>query len=197
VFLPTATTDAAGTPVSKFPDTVNPVLIAKVWTGDLGIDSGVAQNVYTLDTSAMTQVVGDDGQAVALTMAPGQTVQLPNGLGSVEFQGIERFASLDVRSTPGQSAALVFALLATLGLILSLFLPRRRVWVKAVTGGAGTVVTVGGLARGNDAGLAEEVDGVLARLREVLGEPEPPGESPADPPVGDHEPSVHAPEETP
>ena len=201
VFLPTATTDAAGTPISKFPDTVNPVLIAKVWTGDLGIDGGVAQNVYTLDTSAMTQVVGDDGQAVALTMAPGQTVQLPNGLGSVEFQGVERFASLDVRYTPGQTAALVFALLATLGLILSLFLPRRRVWVKAVrSGGSGTVVTVGGLARGNDAGLAEEVDGVLARLREVLGEAGPPdhaGESPADPPVGDHEPSVHAPEETP
>jgi cytochrome c biogenesis protein len=210
VFLPSATTDAAGTPVSGFPDTVNPVLIAKVWTGDLGLDDGVAQNVYTLDTSRMTQLLGDDGQAVALQMKPGTTVQLPNGLGSVEFKGIERFASLDVRYTPGQTAALVFALLASFGLILSLFLPRRRVWVKAVTSGAaaGSVVTVGGLARGNDAGLAEEVDAVLGRLREVLGEPDEtpretpdapaaPGESPARPPVGDHEQSVLAPEETP
>jgi cytochrome c biogenesis protein len=201
VFLPSATTDATGAPVSGFPDAVNPVLVAQVWTGDLGLDDGIAQNVYTLDTAGMTQLLDADGQVVALTMTPGQTVELPNGLGSVEFQGVERFASLDIRYTPGQSAALVFALLATVGLILSLFLPRRRVWVKAVPGAQGSTVTVGGLARGNDAGLAEEVDGVLARLREVLGEPDDrrdrPGESPARPPVGDHEQSVHAPEETP
>ncbi len=91
----------------------------------------MAQNVYTLDTSRMTQVQGTDGQPFPLTLKPGDTVQLPNGLGSVEFAGIERFASFDVRYTPGQTAALVFALLATTGLVLSLFLPRRRVWVKA------------------------------------------------------------------
>ena len=211
VFLPSATTDATGTPVSGFPDTVNPLLVAQVWTGDLGLDGGVAQNVYTLDTADMTQVLDENGQVLALTMAPGTTVQLPDGLGSVEFQGVERFASFDVRYTPGQTAALVFALLAAFGLILSLFLPRRRVWVKAVTAGAGTTVTVGGLARGNDAGLAEEVEGVLKRLREVLGEPDDPadpadpadddtratGGSPPPPSVGDHEQSVHAPEEKP
>ncbi len=204
VFLPTATTNAAGEPISAFPDTASPLLVARVWTGDLGLGDGVAQNVYTLDTSRMTQVQGTDGQAFALTMKPGDTVQLPNGLGSVEFAGIERFASFDVRYTPGQTAALVFALLATTGLVLSLFLPRRRVWVKAAAaaGGAGTVVQVGGLARGNDAGLAEEVEGVLRRLRESLGEtdaePEPdPGGSPPPPAVGDHEQSVHVPEERP
>ena len=86
------------------------------------------------------------------------------------------------------------SLLAASGLILSLFLPRRRVWVKAVASGTGSAVEVAGLARGNDAGLAEEVDGVLARLREVLGEPE---HSPADPVVGDHEQPAHVPEESP
>ncbi|WP_432510303.1 cytochrome c biogenesis protein ResB [Kineococcus sp. SYSU DK001] len=201
VFLPTASTNADGAPVSAFPDMAQPLLVANVWTGDLGLDEGVAQNVYTLDTTGMTQVQDADGQALALTMVPGQTVQLPDGLGSVEFAGVERFASFDVRSTPGQTAALVFALLATLGLVLSLFLPRRRVWVKAVpaTGGAGSRVEVAGLARGSDAGLAEEVEGVLARLRTALGEPgdDPggPGGSPAHPPVGDHEQPVHAPEE--
>jgi cytochrome c biogenesis protein len=208
VFLPTADTSADGTPVSAFPDMLNPVLVANVWTGDLGLDDGVAQNVYTLDTSQMTQVVGEDGQAVALTMTPGTTVDLPNGLGSVEFVGVERFASFDIRYTPGQTAALVFSLLASAGLIASLFLPRRRVWVKATAAGGVTTVEVGGLARGNDAGLAEEVDGVLRRLRATLGEPDPepdpepePGpdgsSSPPPPAVGDHEQPVHAPEERP
>ncbi|MEZ0492555.1 cytochrome c biogenesis protein ResB [Kineococcus sp. TBRC 1896] len=202
VFLPTASTNAAGQPVSVFPDAVNPLLVARVWTGDLGLDDGVAQNVYTLDTSGMSEVAGADGQPLALTMRPGQTVQLPNGLGSVEFAGVERFASFDVRYTPGQTAALVFALLATTGLILSLFLPRRRVWVKAAAGAGGTSVQVGGLARGNDAGLAEEVEGVLRRLREALGEPAPepapdPGGSPPPPAVGDDEQPVHVPEERP
>jgi len=199
VFLPTASSNADGTPVSSFPDALNPVLVANVWTGDLGLDDGVAQNVYTLDTTQMTQVVGDDGQAVALTMAPGDTVELPNGLGSVEFVGVERFASFDIRYTPGQTAALVFALLASAGLIASLFLPRRRVWVKAHSLDGATRVEVAGLARGNDAGLAEEVDGVLARLRESLGESvdEDPASSPPPPAVGDHEQPAHAPEEKP
>ncbi|ABS02119.1 cytochrome c biogenesis protein ResB [Kineococcus radiotolerans] len=203
VFLPSATTGADGTPVSGFPDAANPFLALQVWTGDLGLDDGKAQNVYTLETAGMQRLVGDDGQWVALSMVPGQTVQLPGGLGSVEFRDVERFASFDVRHTPGQTAALVFSLLATTGLILSLFLPRRRVWVKAVAAGGATAVTVAGLARGNDAGLAEEVEGVLRRLRGALGEPEDPGgpgahrESPARPPVGDHEQPVPAPEGKP
>ncbi|NAZ75462.1 cytochrome c biogenesis protein ResB [Kineococcus sp. T13] len=205
VFLPSATTDASGAPVSGFPDLANPVLVMQVWTGDLGLDDGVAQNVYTLETEGMRQVLDDQGRPVPLQLAPGQTVQLPDGLGSVTFERVERFASFDVRSTPGQSAALVFALLATAGLVMSLFLPRRRVWVKALPGAAGgSRVQVAGLARGNDAGLADEVDGVLARLRAAVGEPqrapEPgpgPGESPPPPPVGDHEQPVHAPEERP
>jgi cytochrome c biogenesis protein len=200
VFLPSATTGPDGTPVSGFPDLAAPFLAMNVYTGDLGLDDGRAQNVYTLDTAGLRQVLDGGGHPVALQLTPGKTVQLPDGLGSVTFEGVERFASFDVRYTPGQTAALVFALLATCGLVLSLFLPRRRVWVKAVAGTAGTVVTLGGLARGNDAGLAEEADGVLARLRAVLGEPEDPGGpggSPAHPPVGDHEQPVHAPEERP
>ena len=188
VFLPSATTGADGTPVSGFPDLAAPFLAMKVYTGDLGLGDGRAQNVYTLDTAGLQQVLGRRGPTVALQMKPGDTVQLPNGLGSVEFQGVERFASFDVRHTPGQTAALVFALLAASGLVLSLFLPRRRVWVTATAGPAGTVLTVAGLARGNDAGLAEEVEGVLARLRTVLGEPEDPGPGPAGPADRQHTP---------
>ncbi|MGI4895609.1 MAG: cytochrome c biogenesis protein ResB [Janthinobacterium lividum] len=167
VFLPSATV-VNGNLVSGFPDLANPVLIMQAYTGDLGLDGGVAQNVYTLDDTDLTQVRDANGDVLAIRLSPGQTTQLPNGLGSVSFEGVERFASLDVRYTPGQTEALVFALLATFGLVLSLFLPRRRVWVQVTPTSGGSAVAVGGLARGNDAGLSDEVEGVLARLQEVL-----------------------------
>lgn len=168
-FFPSFALAADGTPMSGFPGLANPVLVLKAWTGDLGLDDGVAQNVYELDNTGLTEVLDPNGVAPALTMRPGETVTLPNGLGSVTFESVERFASFDVRYTPGQTWALVFALTATLGLVLSLFLPRRRVWVSVVARDGGSVVEVGGLARGNDAGLTEEVDGVLVRLHERLG----------------------------
>lgn len=168
-FFPSFTLSADGTPMSGFPGLANPVLVMKAWTGDLGLDEGVPQNVYELDDTGLTEVVDADGVAPALTMRPGQTVTLPNGLGSVTFESVKRFASFDVRYTPGQTWALVFSLTATLGLVLSLFLPRRRVWVTVVPRGAGSRIEVGGLARGNDAGLTEEVDGVLERVRGRLG----------------------------
>ncbi|MFB9377446.1 cytochrome c biogenesis protein ResB [Kineococcus gynurae] len=182
VFLPTVTLNAEGLPVSAFPDLGNPLLAMNVFTGDLGLDDGVAQNVYELDTAGLQQVLDEQGRPFAVQLEPGQSVQLPDGLGSITFEGVERFASFDVRYTPGQTVALVSSLLAALGLILSLFLPRRRVWVRVREDGVGgSVVEVAGLARGNDAGLGEEVDRVLAGLREALTPA-----SPGAPRMGDH-----------
>ena len=65
----------------------------------------------------------------------------------------------------------VFRSLAGLG--VSLFSPRRRVWVRAARGADGvTVVQVAGLARGNDPGLEPEVERVLDAVRERVGEEE-------------------------
>ncbi|WP_345711698.1 cytochrome c biogenesis protein ResB, partial [Kineococcus glutinatus] len=121
VFIPTASTAADGSAVSAFPDDANPLLALVVYTGDLGLDSGTPQSVYTLDTSRMQAVQTDEGRPLGLRLTPGQTIELPDGLGSVTFEGVSRFASFDVRSTPGQTAALVFSLLAVLGLTGSLF----------------------------------------------------------------------------
>ncbi|WP_337060389.1 cytochrome c biogenesis protein ResB [Kineococcus sp. G2] len=191
VFLPSATTDATGAPVSGFPDLANPFLVMQAYTGDLGLDDGVPQNVYELEGDGLTQVLDDQGRPFLIRLAPGDSVELPDGLGTVSFEGVQRYASFDVRSTPGQTAALVSSLLATTGLVLSLFLPRRRVWVRVRPGGAGSAVEVAGLARGDDAGLALEVDGVLRRLREATGGPPVPGApaAPSSPPgaVGDDE----------
>ncbi len=92
-------------------------------------------------------------------------MQLKGGKGSVTFDGIQRYAGLTVRHDPGKTGALVFALLAIAGLVLSLSVRRRRVFVRLDpataddgTGPRRTVVRVGALARGEDAGLAEEVE---------------------------------------
>ncbi|WP_432574163.1 cytochrome c biogenesis protein ResB [Kineococcus sp. SYSU DK005] len=191
VFLPSATVGADGNPVSGFPDLANPVLVMQAFTGDLGLDDGVPQNVYELDGTGLTQVLDAQGRPFAIQLAPGESVDLPGGLGSVSFEGVKRYASIDVRRTPGQTPALVFSLLATTGLVLSLFLPRRRAWVRVrPAAGGGSDVVVAGLARGDDAGLAFEVDGVLHRLRAAAGAagaaaPAGAAASPPPAPVGD------------
>ncbi|WP_369054925.1 cytochrome c biogenesis protein ResB [Kineococcus terrestris] len=194
VFLPAATVGSDGAPVSGFPDLANPVLVMTAWTGDLGLDDGRPQNVYELDDSGLTRVLDDAGQPVALQMQPGDVAELPGGLGTLTFEGVQRFASFDVRYTPGQHAALAFSLLATAGLVMSLFLPRRRLWVRVVpAAGGGSRVEVAGLSRGSDAGLGDEVDGVLRRLRRELGEPVPDEAGPDEPEDGDVTPSGDAP----
>ena len=57
-----------------------------------------------------------------------------------------------------------------LGLLLSLFVRRRRVWVRAVPAGTGadgrTVVEVGGLSRTDADAFAAEFAALTERLRE-------------------------------
>ncbi len=169
-FLPTASANPEGFPVSVFPDARDPVLLLQAYTGDLGLDDGVPESVFSLDLEGLTEVTGDGGRPWLTALRPGQTAQMPDGAGSVTFERVERFAGLTVRSDPTKGAALVFAVLAMLGLVASLFVPRRRVWVRAVAGPAPgrTLVQVAGLARGEDAGLAREVEQVAAALSAPL-----------------------------
>jgi cytochrome c biogenesis protein len=74
---------------------------------------------------------------------------------------------VDIHHNPGQLYALVFALLAVAGLILSLYVNRRRAWVRTGTHDDGrTMVEYGLLARGEDHRLAAEA----AALRKLLSE---------------------------
>ena len=66
-----------------------------------------------------------------------------------------------------------------LGLCLSLFVRRRRVWVRALPAGDGTdggrtVVEVAGLARSGPEAFAEEFEGLATRLRERAPTAAPP-----------------------
>ena len=99
----------------------------------------------------------------------GQTVELPNGLGSIEFTGLQRFVSLDIHHDPTEGWVLAFALIAITGLLVSLFIPRRRVWVKAIPDDGGVRLEYAGLARGEDPGLAAAVAEIAERHQAALG----------------------------
>ncbi|WP_445444816.1 cytochrome c biogenesis protein ResB [Clavibacter sp. km3a] len=143
---------------SSYPDLDNPLLTLNVYTGDLGIDGGVPTSVYTLDTGDLTQLTGGKTGVASIELAPGQTVDLPDGLGSVSLDSVPRFVSFDVHHDPTQGWVLLFAILILGGLLTSLFVPRRRVWVKAVPQADGsTTLEYAGLARGEDPTLEAAV----------------------------------------
>ena len=166
--LPTAVVTPGGAPLtSSYPELNDPLLVLNVYTGDLGLDDGVPQNLYTLDTAGLTAVSDPDvpGEPAQIMLRPGETMELPDGLGTITLNDIPRFAALDVRYDPSVLSMGVFAGIAMAGLTGSLFLPRRRLWVRIIPGPGGTtVVTAAALARGDDPGLRRELDRVLAPL---------------------------------
>lgn len=140
VFLPTAASGPSG-PYSAFPDVLNPQLFLTAYQGDLGIEA--PQSVFTLDKTRLTPLNGGK----PLTLAPGETVELPGGAGSVTFDEVVRFANFQIAYDPGKEIALAAAILLLTGLTMSLTLPRRRWWMRVRPAGPDRVtVEVGGLS---------------------------------------------------
>ncbi|MFJ7274754.1 cytochrome c biogenesis protein ResB [Kitasatospora sp. NPDC098663] len=166
-FLPTAPLSFEGTgPVSLFPGDAAPELVLNAFAGDLGTDSGLPQNIYQLNTRKLTQLT-QDGQPAKARLKPGQAWDLPDGYGSVTFEGYKQWASFNVSHRPGNTIALTGAVLAILGLIGSLFVQRRRIWVRAVAlPGGGTQVELAGLARSESAKIAEELAELAVDLQD-------------------------------
>ncbi|MDP9028699.1 MAG: cytochrome c biogenesis protein ResB [Actinomycetota bacterium] len=146
------------------------VLQLSVFTGNLGLDKGVAVNAYSLNEDGLTKIAGFRTDVPGLDLTKGQSAQLPNGLGSIEFTGIERYVSVDIHHDPTPAFALLFAMLILGGLLLSLFVPRRRVWIKVRPGvdGAASRVEYAGLARGEDPTLERAVADLAARHGQYL-----------------------------
>lgn len=171
---------------SQFPALDNPHLVLTAYRGSLGLDSGLPQSVYRLDVSKMKQFKTKDGRPFAQALKVGDKMTLPDGAGTLEFDGIKPWATFQVSQQPGNGAALGGAVAALVGVAGSLFIQRRRVWVRAVTGGDGqTVVEVAGLGRSESARLPEE----LADLAVALYPDAPPVTTPdsaesADPSEG-------------
>jgi cytochrome c biogenesis protein len=171
-FYPTVCSDDVcgdGALTSVHPDLRDPTLTLQVFTGDLGLDEGVPTSAYAMNLDNLTQVAGGDADAAALLLKVGDTIDLPDGLGSVEFTGVQRFVSLDVHYDPTQLWVLVFAILVLAGLLTGLFIPRRRVWVKAVDSADGTRFEYAGLARGEDPLLETAVADIARKHSEALG----------------------------
>ncbi|GII81329.1 cytochrome c biosynthesis protein [Sphaerisporangium rufum] len=164
-FLPTTVPAQDGTYVSVFPGAANPTAQVFAFSGDLGLGSGRPQSVYRLETDRLKPLVmGNKTKPLAV----GETLALPSGAGSVQLTGVREWITLQVAHDPGRVPALVAAGLAVLGLVLSLTVRRRRVWVRLGAPGEGgpRAVEVGGLTRdeGGD-GFAEEFSRVVTALR--------------------------------
>ena len=169
--LPTAVVDPVRGPMSVFPALKHPQLYITGWRGDLGLDSGIPQSVYRLETKKLTQLHDEKqpDQPWAVALSPGESAQLPGGLGSITLDGVRPWVNLDIADDPGLAPALSAAVLALLGLVLSLGIRRRRVWVRATASDGGrTVVEIGALAPTESAALDPEIDRLATALRAGL-----------------------------
>lgn len=178
-FYPTAANLHTGALTSAFGDLLNPVLTLDVYVGDLGIDDGTPRSVYALDVADMEQLTGRAIDVESLELAPGDTVDLPNGLGTVTFEDatedgaaapVKRYVSLSIHRDVGAPWVLAFAVLAVLGLLAGLFVPRRRMWVKATPDGDALTLEYAGLARGEDPAIADAVERLAAEHGAALAE---------------------------
>jgi cytochrome c biogenesis protein len=106
-------------------------------------------------------VAGGKSGTKALQLTYGETVELPNDLGTVEFKNLRRFASIDITYNPLDVWVLIFALTTLFGLVLMLIIPRRRVWVKV----SKDSVEVGALTKSKDKALDKLVKDVAKSLK--------------------------------
>ncbi|MFI9049560.1 cytochrome c biogenesis protein ResB [Streptomyces sp. NPDC053427] len=217
LFVPTFGGKNSGSMFSQFPALDFPVLAVNAWHGDLGVDSGLPQNVYQLDTKRMKQYKDAKGNIFKKMLMPkdrltrqaqqhtgikggltkkdveaDSTMQLPDGQGSLTFEGVKSWASFKITHQSGNDLALIGAVCALVGLAGSLFIQRRRVWIRAEQGADGvTVVEMASLGRSESPRLPDE----LADLAVTLG-PDAPLAPDAEPEPGT-EPTAEAADQDP
>jgi len=174
IFLPTAKFDDQGMR-SVFPDVLNPQLLVNVWAGPPRQETGAPENIYVLQTEGLTQLIRPDGQPVRAGLEPGATYELPGGRGTLSFDGLRRWAKLQVSTTPAGWFALAAVLLAIAGLSVSLTVRPRRLFVR-VADGSPTRVDVAGLDRVEGRPGLPEAVGRLAVACGLPSDPDPEAE---------------------
>ncbi len=179
-FYPTQAPLSTGAFTSAYPALVNPVVSLDVYVGDLGIDDGTPRSVYTLDPSEMDKLAGRGADVAAIELAPGETADLPGGFGTIAFENeappgadgydgsVKRYVSLSIHRDASATWVLVFAVLAMVGLLSALFVPRRRMWVKVSPQGHTLRIEYAGLARGEDPTLGAAVTQLAQRHGDSL-----------------------------
>ncbi len=152
---------------SSFPALNDPAVAVDVYRGDAGLDTGRPQSLFTLDSRLIEQ--NRLTKVARVNLRAGQETRLDDGT-RVRFDGAVPFINLQVSHDPAQVWVLVFALTMMAGLLVSLIVRRRRVWVRITAGAAGTVsVELGGLARTDNSGWGDEFERLTHRLLDDLG----------------------------
>lgn len=165
--LPTVVETADGGLASAWPQPLDPVIVFFVYTGDLGLDDGVPQNVYRLDMTELAPVLDEAGEPATLAIRPGETVDLPQGLGTITWESLPRFIAVDLRADPSLPWLLAASAGAFVGIAISLFGSRRRIWLHLTPGpGTSAVTLVSGavLAPAHDSAASRELDRVMAAV---------------------------------
>jgi cytochrome c biogenesis protein len=161
LFAPTEQLD--GTLLSSsFPALNNPAVAVDIYRGDTGLDSGRPQSLFSLDPRLIDQ--GRLTKLARVNLRAGAQTRLDDGT-KVRFDGAVPFINVQVSHDPAQFWVLVFALTMMAGLLVSLVVRRRRVWIRIAPGSAGTVnVELGGLARTDNTGWGDEFERLCERL---------------------------------
>lgn len=147
---------------SVFPALDDPEVAVDVLRGDLGLDDGRGQSIFTVDRSKLD--TGELTRVARKNMRPGDEITLDDGT-RVRFDGVRDWVSLQVSHDPAQVWVLVSAIFVLAGLMVSLAVRRRRFWVRLTPDAAGgTRVELGGLARTDRAGYGEEFDRLAAAV---------------------------------
>jgi cytochrome c biogenesis protein len=172
-FYPSFTTDAVSGPHSSYPGLGNPVVDFAAFRGNLGLDNGIPQSVYSLPVgspdlhpvrSART------GLPAHRFLRPGQSWRLPDGT-TVTFAGVTPWATFQITHDPGTRVVLVAAVLIVAGLLLSLRVRRRRLWLRAGLDPSApddprTLVRAAALARSDNDEMAREFADLVRRMRD-------------------------------
>ena len=148
---------------SVFPAADDPEVAVDVLRGNLGLDDGRGQSIFSVDRSGLEN--GTLTRVARENMRPGEEITLDDGT-RVRFDGVRDWVSLQVSHNPAQVWVLAFAVTMLVGLMLSLAVRRRRFWVRLSPRAGGTHVELGGLARTDRAGYGEEFDRLRAELLE-------------------------------
>jgi cytochrome c biogenesis protein len=164
LFAPTEQLD--GTLLSSsYPALNNPAVAVDIYKGDTGLDTGKPQSLFSLDSNLIEQKRLT--KKARVNLQAGQQTRLDDGT-IIRFDGAVPFINVQVSHDPAQIWVLVFALTMMAGLLVSLVVRRRRVWVRLTPAGPGTVsVELGGLARTDNSGWGDEFERLTQRLLDV------------------------------
>lgn len=174
LFAPTAAFSGKnnGLLTSSYPSMNDPAVAIDIYRGDAGLDTGRSQNLFSLDRDLMHS--GQLKKEDRVNLRAGEVATLADGT-KVEFLGAKEYVNLQVSHDPTQLWVLGVSMVMLAGLVLSVAVKRRRVWIRMIpVSDTQTRVVFGGLARTDKAGWGDEfdeiVEDVLERDDDALGD---------------------------